>query len=150
MSKSTADPSVPRVFVIEDNPADVRLVREGVAVADVEPTLQVFNSGRRAAERLVAIDADCPEDHPDLILLDLNLPGNTGFDLLETVRNESAFRRVPVVVISSSENPADINRSYELSANAYVTKPADPDEYISMIDAAVNLWVAATQPTADE
>ncbi|ESS10090.1 MAG: HoxA-like transcriptional regulator [uncultured archaeon A07HN63] len=91
-----------------------------------------------------------PGEHPDLILLDLNLPGNAGLEILEIVRNESAFQRVSVVVISSSENPADINRSYELSANAYITKPADPDEYISMIGAAVGFWIAATRSTTNE
>jgi|APHM01.1.fsa_nt_gi Response regulator containing a CheY-like receiver domain and an HTH DNA-binding domain len=150
MSQSTAEPSGPRVVVVEDNPGDVRLVREGVATADVEPTLDIFNSGQRAAERLAAIDADNPKKHPDLILLDLNLPGNAGLEILEIVRNESAFQRAFVVVISSSENPADINRSYELSANAYITKPVDPDEYISMIGAAVGFWIAATRSTTNE
>ncbi|WP_280585812.1 response regulator [Halorubrum sp. Boch-26] len=139
------------MFAIEDNPADIRLVREGVDAADIELALHVLNSGQQAADKLTAIDADSPEDHPDLILLDLNLPGKSGFDLLEVVRNESAFRDVPVVIVSSSENPDDINRSYELSANAYITKPTDPDDYIEMIDATVNFWVVtATRSTANE
>ena len=148
MYRSAADSSVPLIFVIEDNPADVRLVREGVDAGDVELRLEVINSGQQAAERLTAIEADGPEDHPDLILLDLNLPGKSGFDLLRTVRTATVFPDVPVVVVSSSENADDITRAYELAANAYVTKPADPDDYIRMIDATVDFWIATVTPSA--
>ena len=148
MHKSAASSPVPLLYVIEDNPADVRLVREGVDATDTELQLEVINSGQQAAERLTAIGADGPEDHPNLILLDLNLPGKSGFDLLQTVRNETAFGDVPVVVVSSSKNADDINRAYELAANAYVTKPADPDDYIGMIDATVGFWIATVTPSA--
>ncbi|WP_253737546.1 response regulator [Halohasta salina] len=137
-----ANSSIPRVFVVEDNPADARLVREGVDATEHPIDLEVINSGREAAERLTAMGADTLEHHPDLILLDLNLPGKSGFDLLETIRNGTAFPDVPVVVVSSSESPEDINRVYELSANAYVTKPADPDDYIGMIHATIDFWIA--------
>jgi len=138
------------VVAIEDNPADVRLVREGVNATDIKVELQVFNSGQKAVKQLTAIDASSPEDHPDLILLDLNLPGKSGFDLLETIRNETVFQDVPVVIVSSSENPEDVKRCYELSANAYVTKPADPDDYIGMIDNTVDFWITtATLSTND-
>jgi len=147
MHKSAADTAVPRLFVVEDNPADVRLVREGVDAIDTELRLEVINSGQQAAERLTAIEADGPEDYPDLILLDLNLPGRSGFDLLQTVRNETAFPNVPVVIVSSSKNADDIDRAYELAANAYVTKPADPDDYIGMVDTTVDFWIATVTPS---
>jgi len=150
MNSSGSDVSTRTVLVIEDNPADVRLVREGIDATSIEIELTVINSGRRAGERLTAIDGDRPEDHPDLILLDLNLPGKSGFDVLETVRTETAFPDVPVVVVSSSENPDDINRVYEQSANAYATKPADPDDYIRMIDAIVDFWVATATPSTND
>jgi len=148
MSKSVSSSSVPRVFAIEDNPADVRLVREGVETTETTIELEVINNGRQAAERLTAIEATTPEDHPNLILLDLNIPGKSGFDLLEMIRNETVFQDVPIVVVSSSENPDDINRVYELAANAYVTKPADPDDYIEMIDATVDFWITTATPSA--
>ena len=145
-----SDTSTPKVFVIEDNPADVRLVREGIEATGIEIEVTVLNSGRQAVERLTAIGADRPEDYPDLILLDLNLPGRSGFELLETVRTETAFPEVPVAVVSSSENPEDINRAYEQSANAYVMKPADPDDYIGMIDAAVGFWIVTATPSTND
>jgi CheY-like chemotaxis protein len=143
--RSTETP-VPRVFAIEDNPADARLIKEGIDDAGLEVDFQMIQSGQQAVERLTEIDRAEPRDHPDLILLDLNLPGKSGFEVLSIVRNETAFQEVPVVVVSSSENPEDVKRVYDLSANAYVTKPADPDEYIQMINATVGFWVAnATQ-----
>ena len=139
---------MPRVVAVEDNPADVRLIKEGVAAAGVELALTVYNSGRTAADRFRAIDAETPADHPDLTLLDLNLPGASGLELLTLVRTETPFPGVPVVIISSSESRDDINRAYEHAANAYVTKPTDPDNYIDMIDATIEFWIttAANSP----
>ncbi len=148
MCKSTDDSPPPRVVAVEDNPADVRLVEEGVADAGVELDFAVVNSGRQAIDQFTAVDADTPLKHPDLILLDLNLPGNSGFDVLSTIRNETAFQDVPVVVISSSESQDDIDRVYDLSANAYVTKPVDPDDYIEMVIATVEFWIAPISNTA--
>lgn len=138
MSKQDVEP--PRVIAIEDNPADARLAREGVKTVETELDFQVHNSGAEAIERLKAIDPEPQAAHPDLILLDLNLPGKSGFEVLTAIRTETAFQHVPVVVVSSSENRSDIRRVYELSGNAYVVKPVDPDEYIEMIGAIVDFW----------
>jgi len=73
MHSPVSEPSTPQIVVIEDNPADVRMVREGIDATDIEVAVTVINSGRQAAEQLTAIEADRPEKHPDLILLDLNL-----------------------------------------------------------------------------
>jgi CheY-like chemotaxis protein len=144
--RSAASP--PRVVAVEDNPGDVRLVEDGVAAAAAELDLQIIKSGRAAIERLTSLDAGDPREHPDLILLDLNLPGKSGFDVLRAVRTETDFRDVPVVVVSSSQNRDDITRVYELSGNAYVTKPADPDDYIEMIAAIVDFWIESASRSA--
>lgn len=135
------DPSLPRVVAVEDNPADVRLVTEAIDHAGIELDLGVINNGRRAIDRLTSIDAGAPLKHPDLILLDLNLPGKSGFEVLESIRNQTPFPDVPVVVVSSSMDCDDIAQVYERSGNAYVTKPADPDDYIEMIGAIVDFWI---------
>ncbi|MEF8784591.1 MAG: response regulator [Haloarculaceae archaeon] len=147
MYDRSADVSTPRVFVIEDNPADIRLMKEGVDTAGIDLDLEVINNGQQAIDQLTAIGADTTEDHPDLILLDLNLPNRSGFEVLAAIRNETAFRTAPVVIISSSENREDVTQAYESSANAYVTKPADPDEYIQMVDATVEFWITNATPS---
>ena len=139
-----------RVVAIEDNPADIRLVEEGIDAIELELDLQVYNSGERASEELQSIDADDSVAHPDLILLDLNLPGKSGFDILRSIRTETAFQNVPFVVVSSSKNSSDMRRVYGLSANAYVVKPSDPDEYITMVGTTIDFWTHhATNPSHD-
>ena len=147
VSNETAKTSVPRVISVEDNPADVRLVEEGIKASGVELELEVIHSGGRAIEQFQTIDSDAVTAQPDLVLLDLNLPDRSGFDVLETIRTETDFQDVPVVVISSSNSNDDIRRVYELSANAYVTKPVDPDEYIQMLQATVNFWIRRSSNT---
>jgi CheY-like chemotaxis protein len=139
---------VPQVLAVEDNPGDVRLLEEGVAAADTDVELHVRNNGKQAIEWLAGEREDRPPvEHLDLVLLDLNLPGKSGFEVLQTVRDDSRFDTVPVVVVSSSENPDDVRRVYEGAANAYVTKPADPDEYIEMVVAAVQFWIPEVTQT---
>lgn len=140
MSETVQRNSLPVVLAIEDNPGDVRLIKEGVAAADPEIELRVQNNGSQAIEWLT--DETQSRERLGLILLDLNLPGKSGFDVLQAVREGPQYRGMPVVVVSSSEDPADVRRVYERSANAYVTKPADPDEYVQMIVAAVRFWVS--------
>lgn len=147
MTEHQTSESSPLVFAIEDNPADVRLIEEGVDASGIDLEMEVIHSGRRAIEQLTDIDAGAHDSYPDLVLLDLNLPGKSGFEVLATIRTETAFQDVPVVVISSSENWDDIRRVYESSANAYVMKPADPDEYIQMVDAAIEFWITTVTPS---
>lgn len=148
MSDGRATSSVPLVVAVEDNPGDIRLVEEGVAAAATEIDLRIIKSGRAAIDRLTSLAAADSRDHLDLILLDLNLPGKSGFDVLRAVRTETDFRDVPVVVVSSSQNQDDITRVYELSGNAYVTKPSDPDDYIEMIAAIVSFWIDSVSRSA--
>jgi len=141
-SDPTSGVARPQVYTIEDNPADVRLVEEGIDAAGTEIDLQVINNGRRAIDQLTGVETD--ERHPDLVLLDLNLPDKSGFEVLTAIRAETAFREVPVVVVSSSDNSADIKQAYDAAANAYVMKPADPDKYIQMVDSVVDFWITNT------
>jgi chemotaxis family two-component system response regulator Rcp1 len=147
MTEQQTSESTPIVVTVEDNPADVRLIEEGVDAAGIELDLEVIHSGQRAIEQLTTIDAEASDSYPDLVLLDLNLPGKSGFEVLAAIRTETAFQDVPVVVVSSSENSDDIRRVYESSANAYVMKPADPDEYIRMVDAAIEFWITNVTPS---
>jgi CheY-like chemotaxis protein len=134
-----AEPA-PHLLAVEDNRADILLVEQGVEQATTHVEMQSIRNGARAIEWLT----DGSEEStaaPQLILLDLNLPGKPGFEVLRTVRDEASFNDVPVAVVSSSENPADVARAYRLGANAYVTKPQDPDDYIQMVVAAIDFWI---------
>jgi CheY-like chemotaxis protein len=129
-----------RVVAVEDNPADIRLVEEGIETIEIGIDLDIYNSGGRAIEELRSIDGDVSAERPDLVLLDLNLPGKSGFDVLRSIRTETTLQNVPVVIVSSSKNSSDMRKAYELSANAYVVKPSDPDEYIQMVRTTIDFW----------
>jgi CheY-like chemotaxis protein len=138
------------VVSVEDNPADVRLIEEGVSAAGDDIELRVFNNGQRAVEQLLG-DGGVSVEAISLVLLDMNIPGKSGLEILQLLRDDPQFDVVPVVTVSSSENPEDIRRVYDASANAYLTKPSDPDEFIQAIAAAVRFWIpsVATASTND-
>jgi len=128
------------VLSVEDNPGDIRLIKEGVDAVGDNIELRQYTNGQQTIDAFVEDDL-----HPegiDLVFLDLNLPGKSGLEILQRIRKEQAYDRVPVVVLSSSENPDDIQRVYEESGNAYLTKPVDPDKFIQTIVAAIQFWIS--------
>ena len=115
------------ILLVEDSPADVDLTREALEDAKVHNNLHVASDGVEALAflRREGRYADAP--HPDLILLDLNLPKKDGREVLAEIKADPLLRRIPVVVLTTSEAEQDILRSYDLHANCYVTKPVDLD-----------------------
>ena len=129
------------VLLVEDNPGDVRLIEEAFAEVDVKVTFHTATDGDEALSilRECQNDPSCP--YPDLVLLDLNLPRVNGFDVLEAIRSESEYPPLPVIVLTGSEAEEDVRRSYQEFANAYLTKPAGPDEFVAMAEAVEDFWL---------
>ncbi|WP_433475944.1 response regulator [Spirillospora sp. CA-142024] len=121
------------VLLVEDDPGDILLTVEAFEHNKVNNTLHVVNDGEQAMAflRRQGEYADVPR--PDLVLLDLNLPRKDGREVLEEIKNDDDLRRIPVVVLTTSEADEDILCSYDLHANAYVTKPVDFDRFISVV-----------------
>jgi CheY-like chemotaxis protein len=120
------------VLLVEDDPGDILITEEALAAGSVNSTLHVVNDGEQALNFLRK-QADYQEvPRPDLILLDLNLPKMDGHAILTEVKNDPELRRIPIIVLSTSQAPEDVFRSYDLHANAYVTKPVD---FASFVDA---------------
>ena len=121
------------VLLVEDDPGDVLMTREALADGQVSNTLHVVSDGIAAMDFLHKRGEHAEAPTPDLMLLDLNLPRMDGREVLAAVKGDPELRQIPIVVLTTSESEEDVLRSYELHANAYVTKPVDFDRFIEVV-----------------
>jgi two-component system, chemotaxis family, response regulator Rcp1 len=136
-TQSSSEDSVD-ILLVEDNPGDVRLTEEALHSAELEHSLHVSRTGEDALDFLFGGDG-----FPalDLVLLDLNLPGMDGCDVLESIRTNAALQHLPVVMLTSSSTTEDIRRCYRATANAYVKKPTNPGDFVSTMKAIDQFWI---------
>src|SRR5258708_36989934 len=113
------------ILLVEDDPGDVMITREAFAENKVRNRLSVVSDGEAALAFLCRQGEFAEAPRPDLILLDLSLPRKPGHQVLAEIKTDPALQRIPVVVLTTSDAEVDILRSYDLHANAYVTKPVD-------------------------
>jgi CheY-like chemotaxis protein len=121
------------VLLVEDDPGDVLLIREAFEDNKVANRLHVVADGVEAIEFMRQSGEHAEAPRPDLVLLDLNLPRKDGREVLAEVKNDDELRSIPVVVLTTSQAEEDVLRSYDLHANAYVTKPVDFDRFIGVV-----------------
>lgn len=134
------------ILVVDDNPADVRLTREALDECGQPYRLSVAADGEKALHFLADIRLH-PELRPDIILLDWNLPGMDGKDVLRTIKSNPELRMIPVVVLTTSRAQEDIARAYELQANCFISKPVDVLQFFRVIYDVENFWTTtATLP----
>ena len=120
------------VLVVEDNRGDVHLVERAIEDMDTEVRFSVVDNGETALDYLDQRRCGS-EASPDLVLLDLNVPKVNGRDVLADIRANAETSSVPVVILSSSRSPTDLEETYELGADGYFVKPVDPYEFISVV-----------------
>ena len=133
------------VLLIEDDPGDVLITREAFAENKVRNHLSVVTDGVRALQflRQEADYAGAPR--PDLILLDLNLPRMDGHEVLASIKSDADLQRIPVVVLTTSDAEEDVLRSYDLHANAYVTKPVDFERFLGVVRQIDDFFVSVVK-----
>ena len=122
-----------QILLIEDDPGDVLITREAFADNKVRNHLSVVSDGEAAMAFLRREGEFASAPRPDLILLDLNLPRKAGHEVLAEVKSDADLQRIPVVILTTSDAEEDILRSYDLHANAYVTKPVDFDRFLDAV-----------------
>jgi CheY-like chemotaxis protein len=122
-----------KILLVEDDSGDVLIMREALSDSKIMNELYVVGNGEAALEFLRKTGEYVDAPSPDLILLDLNLPRMGGQEVLAEVKADEALRRTPVVVLTTSSAEEDIVRSYDLHANAYVTKPVDLDQFVRVV-----------------
>lgn len=124
------------ILMVEDNPGDVRLAKEALRDAKVRNDMVVAPDGERAMEILTGA-----ERLPDLVLLDLNLPKKHGREVLAQMKSDESLKRIPVVVLTSSQAEDDVLGTYDLHANCYITKPLDLDQFVKVVNAIEDFWL---------
>jgi CheY-like chemotaxis protein len=136
------------VLLVEDKADDVLLIRRAWAKAGIANPLQVVTDGDQAVSYLAGEQAYSDRKQyslPILVLLDLKLPCRSGLEVLEWVRQQPGLRRLPVVVLTSSQESSDINRAYDLGANSYLVKPVEFAPLLEMMKAFAPYWLTLNQ-----
>jgi CheY-like chemotaxis protein len=140
------------ILLAEDDPNDVLLIQRAFQKAGLKDVLKVARDGEQALDYLTGRGAYADRERfplPFLLLLDLKMPGTDGFEVLQAVRAEPGLKRLLVVVLTSSNLQADVDRAYELGANSYLVKPVEFDEMVNMIHRFEIYWTELNRvPTA--
>jgi CheY-like chemotaxis protein len=132
------------ILLVEDNPADVKIMQRALKETSLPVDLIVVHDGSEAVEYLLRQGAHAGEADwrsPDLILLDLNLPGMNGREFLQRVRATPALRTVPVVVLTTSRRQEDVQEMYAAGANTYVEKPQDFGRFVQVLETIQRYWL---------
>ena len=133
------------VLLVEDDPGDVLLIREAFDFNKVHNNLNVVSDGEQALDYLRGIGDYTDRIRPDLVLLDLNLPRKDGREVLAEVKSDPDLRTIPIVVLTTSEAEEDVLKSYQLHANAYVTKPVDFERFVSIVRQIDDFFVSVVR-----
>lgn len=128
------------ILLVEDNPGDVRLTREALRDAKVRNNLHVVMDGDEAMDWLRKGKPNVAGIEPDLVLLDLNLPKKDGREVLAEIKNDPELKRIPVVVLTTSQAEQDILKSYNLHANCYIAKPVDLEQFMTVVRTIEDFW----------
>lgn len=128
------------ILLVEDNPGDARLAQEAIREAQMRNHLNWVHDG---VEALTFLRRERPHQQaprPDIILLDLNLPRKDGREVLAEIKKDDQFKRIPVIVLTTSEAEEDISRAYRLKANCYITKPPQLDQFVHIVKSIEDFW----------
>lgn len=133
------------ILLVEDNAGDIRLTQEALKEGAVPHILNVVTDGDEALKYLFKEPPYTQATSPDLILLDLNLPKKDGREVLARVKAYPELRRIPVLVLTTSNADSDIMKAYDLHANCYITKPVDFNSFIEVIKAIEKFWLTTVR-----
>ncbi|MFY1670922.1 response regulator [Plantactinospora sp. WMMB334] len=128
-----AEPNPVRILVVDDDPGDVLMIEEALVGSGIPKSIDVVGDGEEAMEFLHREGRHRKASRPDMILLDLNMPRMDGRQVLDRVKSDDDLRTIPIVVLTTSNADNDVLGSYNLRANAYVTKPIDLDDFNDVV-----------------
>jgi two-component system, chemotaxis family, response regulator Rcp1 len=129
------------VLLIEDNPADARLITEAFKGFKAKSNLSLVRDGAMAIDYLRRKEEFSAAIKPDIIILDLNMPKKSGFEILREIRADDGLKKIPVIVLSNSDAQQDVEACYDLTANCYITKPHSLDDFIDKVMSIEKFWM---------
>jgi two-component system response regulator len=129
------------ILLVEDSLPDVRLTIEALKETTVPHTLHTVYDGEQAMDFLRRRGTFVDAPRPDLVLLDLNLPRKSGKEVLQEIKDDGSLKHIPVVILSTSQADRDVVESYRLRANAYVTKPVELHDFMSVVKSIEQFWL---------
>jgi CheY-like chemotaxis protein len=138
-------PEPVEILLVEDDPGDVLMTTEALAESKVLNNLTVVSTGEEALRYLLQEGEHADAVRPDLVLLDLNLPRVDGREVLARVKADDRLRTIPVVILTTSEAEEDVLRSYDLHANAFVTKPVDFESFVEVIRQVDDFFISVVR-----
>ncbi len=139
-----------RILLVEDNPGDVRLTKEALKDSYIQTRLHVVTDGVEAIDFLRRHGRFENAPTPDLILLDLNLPRRSGREVLVDVKSDPQLRRIPVMILSTSQAESDVQFSYDNHANCYIRKPMEFESFFEIVRAIEQFWCSVVSLPARE
>jgi len=138
------------ILLVDDNPGDARLTAEALKDGEVENRLHTAKDGMEAIAFLRRKGRYIDAPRPDLILLDLNMPRMNGRQVLAEIKEDSALKHIPVVILTGSRDMDDIVKTYDLHANCYVTKPIDFEQFIMVMKSITDFWLTLVKLPTEE
>ena len=133
------------ILLVEDSLGDIRLTQEALNNSTFKNNLNIAHDGVQALKYLRKEGEYKHSPRPDIILLDLNLPRKDGREVLAEVKNDDDLKRLPIVVLTTSDDEKDILTSYNLHANCYITKPVDLDRFVNIVKTIEGFWFQIVQ-----
>jgi CheY-like chemotaxis protein len=130
------------ILLVEDNPGDADLASEALDSSKMNNALHVVDDGEKAMAFLRREGPYSKAPRPDLILLDLNLPKKDGRQVLAEIKSAENLKRIPVVILTTSQAEEDVLKTYDLHANCYITKPIDLNQFLHVVRSIENFWLS--------
>lgn len=129
------------ILLVEDNPGDIRLTQEALKEGKIRNNLYIAQDGVEAMDFLHQRGKFSNAPRPDIILLDLNLPRKDGRQVLDEIKQDERLKRIPVVILTTSDADEDIIRTYNNHSNCYITKPLDLDRFVRVVQSIEDFWL---------
>lgn len=133
------------ILLVEDNKGDIVLTTEALEEGKIANTLSVVRDGWEAIQYLEQKEGYGEATPPDLVLLDINLPKVNGHEVLKHIKTSEQLKHIPVIILTTSSDQVDINKSYQNHTNCYITKPMDVNNFMKVISSIEDFWISIVQ-----